>query len=92
MNISNGLAPSREDFCDVGCEVRVYTQLLFGGWVFYVGKLAGAEGLLRKLRRLGFSMSFCIACEAEWLGRRDSNPRMVEPKSTALPLGDAPLL
>ena len=25
-----------------------------------------------------------------WLGRRDSNPRMTEPKSVALPLGDAP--
>ena len=25
-----------------------------------------------------------------WLGRRDSNPRMSEPKSDALPLGDAP--
>ena len=26
-----------------------------------------------------------------WLGRRDSNPRMSEPKSDALPLGDAPI-
>ena len=26
-----------------------------------------------------------------WLGRRDSNPRMPEPKSGALPLGDAPV-
>ena len=26
-----------------------------------------------------------------WLGREDSNLRMVESKSTALPLGDAPL-
>jgi hypothetical protein len=25
-----------------------------------------------------------------WLGREDSNLRMVESKSTALPLGDAP--
>ena len=27
--------------------------------------------------------------EDGWLGRRDSNPRMSEPKSDALPLGDA---
>jgi hypothetical protein len=27
-----------------------------------------------------------------WLGREDSNLRMVESKSTALPLGDAPKL
>lgn len=27
-----------------------------------------------------------------WLGRRDSNPRMLVPKTSALPLGDAPLL
>ena len=26
-----------------------------------------------------------------WLGREDSNLRMVESKSTALPLGDAPI-
>ncbi len=26
-----------------------------------------------------------------WLGRRDSNPRMLVPKTSALPLGDAPL-
>ncbi len=25
-----------------------------------------------------------------WLGRRDSNPRMVAPEATALPLGDSP--
>ncbi len=25
-----------------------------------------------------------------WLGRRDSNPRMLGPKPSALPLGDAP--
>ena len=28
---------------------------------------------------------------ASWLGREDSNLRMVESKSTALPLGDAPM-
>ena len=27
---------------------------------------------------------------ASWLGREDSNLRMAEPKSAALPLGDAP--
>ena len=32
---------------------------------------------------LGMASSF-------WLGREDSNLRMVESKSTALPLGDAP--
>jgi hypothetical protein len=26
---------------------------------------------------------------SEWLGRRDSNPRMPVPKTGALPLGDA---
>ena len=26
-----------------------------------------------------------------WLGRRDSNPRMLGPKPSALPLGDAPI-
>lgn len=26
-----------------------------------------------------------------WLGRRDSNPRMLVPKTSALPLGDSPL-
>ena len=31
---------------------------------------------------------FNIQCE--WLGREDSNLRMQEPKSCALPLGDAP--
>ena len=29
-------------------------------------------------------------CRTAWLGREDSNLRMVESKSTALPLGDAP--
>jgi hypothetical protein len=29
-------------------------------------------------------------CRNAWLGREDSNLRMVESKSTALPLGDAP--
>ncbi len=28
--------------------------------------------------------------QVSWLGREDSNLRMVESKSTALPLGDAP--
>ena len=28
----------------------------------------------------------------EWLGRRDSNPRMAAPKAAALPLGDSPTL
>ena len=27
-----------------------------------------------------------------WLGRRDSNPRMLGPKPSALPLGDALLI
>jgi hypothetical protein len=27
-----------------------------------------------------------------WLGRRDSNPRMLVPKTSALPLGDAPIM
>ena len=26
----------------------------------------------------------------EWLGREDSNPRMLGPEPSALPLGDAP--
>ena len=26
-----------------------------------------------------------------WLGRRDSNPRMLRPKPSALPLGDSPI-
>ena len=26
-----------------------------------------------------------------WLGRRDSNPRMLGPEPSALPLGDSPL-
>ena len=26
-----------------------------------------------------------------WLGMRDSNPRMLEPKSSALPLGEPPI-
>ena len=29
-------------------------------------------------------------CFQNWLGMRDSNPRMVESKSTALPLGESP--
>jgi hypothetical protein len=29
--------------------------------------------------------------KTNWLGREDSNLRMVESKSTALPLGDAPM-
>ena len=29
--------------------------------------------------------------KSNWLGREDSNLRMVESKSTALPLGDAPV-
>ena len=29
--------------------------------------------------------------DINWLGREDSNLRMVESKSTALPLGDAPI-
>src|ERR1700722_13847457 len=31
-------------------------------------------------------------CDGEWLGRKDSNLRMPESKSGALPLGDAPRL
>jgi hypothetical protein len=27
---------------------------------------------------------------SDWLGRKDSNLRMADPKSAALPLGDAP--
>ena len=27
---------------------------------------------------------------SSWLGRRDSNPRMLVPETSALPLGDAP--
>ena len=30
-------------------------------------------------------------CFLFWLGRRDSNPRMTESKSVALPLGDGPI-
>lgn len=30
-------------------------------------------------------------CNIHWLGRRDSNPRMLGPKPSALPLGDSPL-
>lgn len=26
-----------------------------------------------------------------WLGRRDSNPRMLVPETSALPLGDSPI-
>ena len=36
----------------------------------------GAVKLVAKLRSI-------------WLGRRDSNPRMLVPKTSALPLGDA---
>ena len=28
--------------------------------------------------------------ESKWMGRRDSNPRILVPKTSALPLGDAP--
>ncbi len=30
-------------------------------------------------------------CLLYWLGRRDSNPRMLVPETSALPLGDAPI-
>ena len=31
-------------------------------------------------------------CYTAWLGRQDSNLRMLGPKPSALPLGDVPLL
>ncbi len=30
--------------------------------------------------------------QSEWLGRKDSNPRMPGPKPGALPLGDSPMI
>ena len=36
----------------------------------------------------------CIFCKylSKWLGRSDSNTRMTESESVALPLGDAPMI
>jgi hypothetical protein len=50
----------------------------------------GAAAWLRPLRvSIAIGRSGSMADNA-WLGREDSNLRMVESKSTALPLGDAP--
>ncbi len=38
----------------------------------------------------GFQLIAERAKTGNWLGRRDSNPRMVAPEATALPLGDSP--
>src|SRR6476660_3444256 len=43
------------------------------------------------VKRLRSAADLCEQLRTEmWLGREDSNLRMVESKSTALPLGDAP--
>lgn len=39
----------------------------------------------------GFQIIAKRSVERDWLGRRDSNPRMVAPEATALPLGDSPM-
>jgi site-specific DNA recombinase len=44
-----------------------------------------------KLKKPYDTMAKCNE-NKNWLGRRDSNPRMPVPKTGALPLGDAPLL
>ena len=41
-----------------------------------------------KLKKPYDTMAFCNETK-NWLGRRDSNPRMLVPKTSALPLGDA---
>src|SRR3989344_2871056 len=40
----------------------------------------------------GFQLIAERAKTGNWLGRRDSNPRMAAPKAAALPLGDSPTL
>ena len=51
--------------------------------------LAGAEGFDSSEART-MSPLFCVFVKQKWLGWRDSNPRMVGPEPTALPLGDIP--
>ena len=53
-------------------------------------ELNGKE-LRWKLKRPFEMMAFCNETQ-NWLGRRDSNPRMPVPKTGALPLGHAPLI
>ena len=53
--------------------------------------LAGAEGFDSSEART-MSPLFRVFVKQKWLERRDSNPRMVGPEPTALPLGDAPVL
>ena len=41
---------------------------------------------IRKTKKIGLKTCFY----SSWLGMRDSNPRMVGPEPTALPLGESP--
>ena len=49
--------------------------------------IPAADKLYEKICRYNKRL---ILLDKIWLGREDSNLRMVESKSTALPLGDAP--
>jgi hypothetical protein len=57
----------------------------------------GAAGDFQQLEKPAIGGPFCSQrrkfseTRNAWLGREDSNLRMVESKSTALPLGDAPI-
>ena len=54
--------------------------------------MAGAEGLqVIPIHSHETKIVSKLSIFPSWLERRDSNPRMVGPEPTALPLGDAPI-
>ena len=50
------------------------------------------DGIVLPNYKKGIDLVAKRAETGDWLGRRDSNPRMPGPKPGALPLGDAPML
>ena len=51
-----------------------------------------AKNEIIKTRFLPFDRVIQNKKQSEWLGRKDSNPRMPGPKPGALPLGDSPMI
>ena len=53
-----------------------------------IGRTPGANPFLQNMKDKKYTLTGVFYLS--WLGMRDSNPRMVGPEPTALPLGESP--
>ena len=57
---------------------------------YATGHWANPQRRIRSMERRIKNIPLRVCFYSSWLGMRDSNPRMVGPEPTALPLGESP--